>query len=42
MKDEGPAQWTLARAEQASVVQRVMGAFTNNLNFYYQNDGDVN
>ena len=42
MKDEGPAQWSLAREEQASVAQRVMNASTNNLNFYYQNDGSVN
>ena len=26
MKEEGPAQWTLARAEQASVAQRGTGA----------------
>ena len=42
MKDEGPAQWSLVRAEQVGVAQRVMGASTSDVNLHYHLDGAVN
>ena len=42
MKEEGPAQWTLARAVQASDAQKGMGSLKNNPNLFYHYDGAVN
>ena len=42
LKDEGPVQWSLARAVQARITQRVVGAAKNNPNLHLQNEGTVN
>ena len=42
MRNEGEVQWSLARAEQASVAQMFIDAPTNNPNLRYDDDGAVN
>ena len=42
MKNEGPAQWSLARAEHSIAAQRVIGKSTNNRNPRHFNDDALN